>query len=476
MITLKINYKRLLVSMLTVALFSCSDPWSDRENNGDENLNSTLTEAITNTSQTSKFAELLTKTGYDKILSASTTYTVFAPTNEAIAQLDAAVLNNPEALSAFVANHITLTAYSSVRNEETVQLKMLSDKYLNFKGNNLISDATIVSADHYAKNGVFHIINHILTPQKNIWQYIKSQTGSSAMSDYLISLNELNIYDSDITAKENAVPGALADSLSNSFLKNVYNVNNEKNSYTLFLIEDEGYNTEVEMLRPYLQKPIEDLTTTYSRYFTVRDMVFPKAYKLNELPEELPLTSRFGVKVKIDKTQIVGEPIVLSNGIVYRMKKMEVPLTDRLVKTRIEGEKNAGYFPDIRGQMMYRDLKDPAGVSFNDLYVKNTKVSNAYLRYVAPDLYSTKYKVVWRAINNGGTVFQQRVGIFNKNATEYLPYTSVAINFYDPVELIGEFDIKESGNITTYLSANPTTADGTNSLTLDYLEFVPVVK
>jgi len=477
MITLKINYKTFLVSMLTVTLFSCSDPWSDRESNGDENLNSTLTEAITNTSQTSKFAELLTKTGYDKILSASKTYTVFAPSNEAIAQLDAAILNNPEALSAFVANHVTLTSYSSVRSEETVQIKMLSDKYLTFKGNNLISDATIVSADHYAKNGVFHIINHILIPQKNIWEYIKSQTASSSMSNYLVSLNELNIYDSDIIAKENAVPGAFADSLSNSFLKNVYNVNNEKNSYTLFLIEDEGYDAEVEKLRPYLNKPTVDLTTTYSRYFTVRDMVFPKAYKLNELPNEL--ITRFGAKVTIDKTQIIGEPIVLSNGIVYRMKKMEVPLKDRLVTTFVQGEKNLGFFPsDLRGKMMYRDLQvpnSPPGVIFNDIYVKNTKVSNAYLRYLATDIYSIKYRVYWRAINNAATVFQQRVGVFNNNIIEYLPYTPVAVNFYEEV-YIGDFDIKQSGDLITYLSANPTTADGTNSLTLDYLKFVPDVK
>lgn len=465
--------------MLTVTLFSCSDPWSDRESNGDENLNSTLTEAITNTSQTSKFAELLTKTGYDKILSASKTYTVFAPSNEAIAQLDAAILNNPEALSAFVANHITLTAYSSVRSEETVQIKMLSEKYLTFKGNNLISDATIVSADHYAKNGVFHVINHILTPQKNIWEYIKSQTGSSSMSNYLVSLDDFYIYTSDSIAKRNnTTPGVIADSLSNSFLKNVYNVKNEKNSYTLFLIEDEGFNSEVNNLKPYLNKttnkPTIDSTTIYSRYFTVRDMVFPKAYKLNELPGEL--TTRFGVKVPINKSQIVGEPIVLSNGIVYRMKKMEVPLKDRLVPTIIQGEKNAGYFPsDLRSKMMYRDLKNPLGVAFNDLFVINTKVSNAQIRYVATDMYSIKYKVSWMAINTQSTVFQQRVAIVNNKIVQYLPYIPVAVNFYEEVP-IGEVEITQSGDLTTYLLANPTTADGTNSLTLDYLKFVPDVK
>lgn len=479
MTTLKLIYKTLFVSIVTIALVSCSDPWSDRENNGDNNLNSNLSEAITATSEVSKFGELLAKTGYDKILSASKTYTVFAPTNEAIALLDASVLNNPEALSAFVANHIALTSYSSVRKEEAVQIKMLSDKYLDFKGNNLIADATIVSADHYAKNGVFHIINQILTPKKNIWEYINSQTTASAMSNYLVSLNDLNIYNSDIIAKESAVPGAFADSLSNSFLKNVYNVNNEKNSYTLFLIEDSGYTAEVEKLKPYLNKPTADSTTTYSRYFTVRDMVFPKAYKINELPNEL--ITRFGVTVPIDKTQIVGEPIVLSNGIIYRMKKVDVPLASRLVPTKIEGEKNVSYFPnDLRSKMMYRDLVDPNDpnipkILFNDVYVKNTKVSNAFLNYTASDLYSTKYDVYWRAVNTAATVFQQKVTITNGGITQTLPYINVAQNVYTDVYL-GEFNLTQSGSIFAQLIANTTTADGTNSLTLDYLKFVPRVK
>lgn len=483
MITLKI-YKKLFVGILAIVLVSCSDPWSDRENNGDDNLNASLTEAITNTAETSKFSELLIQSGYDKILSGSKTYTVFVPTNEAMAQVDASLLNTPEKVVAFVENHITLTAYSSIRDKASEQIKMLGTKYLLFKGASTIGDATILTADKYAKNGVFHIINHTLAPKKNIWEYINSQTGSSAMSNYLVSLNELNIYNSDISAKENAIPGALADSLSNSFLKNVYNVNNEKNSYTLFLMEDEGYNTEVDKLKPYLNKPTVDSTTTYSRYFTVRDMVFPKAYMPNELPNEL--TTRFGVNVPIDKTQIVGEPIVLSNGIIYRMKKMDVPLTNRLVTTKIEGEKNNSLLPNLRSKIFYREIRDPFGVLFNDIMSQNSTVSTFLINYSASDLYSTTYKVYWRAINDVQTnVFQQRLLIgtvirdnivYTNESIKAFPYTNVEVKNYDEVYL-GEFNLVQAGNIDMIsLMAFNTTVNGNNSLTLDYLKFVPVVK
>lgn len=487
----KLINKKLFAGIVTLALFSCSDPWSDRENNGDDNLNITLNEAIANTAETSKFAELLVQSGYDKILAASKTYTVFAPTNEAMTQVDASLLNTPEKVISFVENHIALTAYSSIRKDASEKIKMLGSKYLLFKGTATIGDATIVTADKYAANGVFHIINRSLAPKKNIWEYINSQTSSSAMSNYLVSLNELNIYDSDITAKENAVPGVYADSLSNSFLKNVYNVNNEKNSYTLFLIEDEGYNAEVDKLRPYLNKSTADSTSTYSRYFTVRDMVFPKAYMPNELPDKLTLTTRFGVKVEIDKTQIVGEPVVLSNGIVYRMKKVDVPLIDRLVTTIIEGEDNTSFAPsNLRSKIFYREQKDIKGIFFKDVMVYNSGSTYFKLNYKATDLFSTKYKVYWRAINinnynSQATVFQQCLvlgtvirdnTIYFDEALKNFGFKNVEIGVYTDVYL-GEFTLTKAQDIDkiTLVGANTTTV-GNNTMILDYLKFVPDVK
>ncbi|MFV8270857.1 fasciclin domain-containing protein [Flavobacterium sp. GT2N3] len=491
MIVLNLNYKRLLVSLLTIALVSCSNPWDDREDIDDANLGFNLSEAITKTAETSQFGKLLVQTGYDKVLAASKTYTVFAPTNEAMAQVDGAILNDPGAVKQFVANHIALIAYSSVRSGEQTQIKMFSDKYLTFKGTTMIDDATIVTADHYAANGVFHIINKSLTPKLNIWQYIISQTGVSATSDFLLSLKGFSIYKADIDAKALSVErgvGYLADSLSNSYLKNVYNLNNEKNSYTLFLMQDAGYNAEVDKMKPYLIKtsnvPTTDSTAIYSRYFTLRDMAFPKKYELNELPATL--TSRFGIEVPIDKAQIVGKPIRLSNGIVYIMKKVDIPLTKRLVTTKIEGEKNISYFNGGLGAIYYRDKKDPFGVLFNDIIVQNPGTARFMLNYNAKDLYSTTYKVYWRAINDFQTnVVQQSLNFYgkylitNNTVSDFigtLGPISVQPNFYDEV-YIGEFTLDKARNIEliSLIAAN-TTVNGNNSLTLDYLKFVPVLK
>jgi len=483
MIVLNFNYKRLFVSLLTIALVSCTNSWDDRENNGDANLSVTLNEAISNKAEVSQFGQLLVQTGYDKILAASKTYTVFVPTNEAMDLVDDAILDNPETAKKFVENHIALTAYSSIRTKAQEKVKMLGDKYLLFKGATMIDDATIVTADHYAANGVFHIINKALTPKLNIWQYINSKAGTSAMSDYLLSLKNINIYPGDAIAKANAVPGALADSLTNSYLKNVYNLNNEKNSYTLFLMQDAGYSTEVDKMKPYSTVATPQGTSALASYFTVRDMAFPTAYELNQLPATL--TSRFGVEFAVDKTQIVGEPIHLSNGIVYIMKKVDVALTKRLLTTKIEGEKNNGGYIGTRNPILYRDKIDPFGILFNDVMVQTPARAKFTLLYFARDyMYSTKYKVYWRAINDQSGTFQQQLGIggnydintdnmVNIPAANLFPLTTIPSKNYDEVYL-GEFTMATAGN-SDYISLIGG-ATSTSALTLDYLKFVPVLK
>lgn len=479
-----LKYKKLFISVVVIALVSCTNSWDDRENNDDANLSVTLNEAISNTANVSQFGQLLAQTGYDKVLAASKAYTVFVPTNEAISQVDNAILNNPEALKKFVENHIALTTFSSIRTKDKEKIKMLGDKYLTFSASTLIDDATIIDADHYAKNGVYHIINKALTPKLNIWQYINSKSSSSAMSAYLLSLKNINIYDSDIDAKANAIPGALADSLTNSYLKNVYNLNNEKNSYTLFLMEDGGYALEVNKMKPYLNAPTSEVTTARASYFTVRDMAFPNAYELNQLPEKL--TSRFGVEFPVDKTQIVGEPIHLSNGIVYIMKRVDVALSKRILTTVIQGEKNSGYLGS-RTPILYRDKIDPAGVLFNDVMVQTPARAKFTLYYYAKDyMYSTKYKVSWRAINDKSGTFQQQLVIGGRLDVvdglltlldvpnpNLFPLITVPSNNYADVPL-GEFTITNAGNRDLISLVGGTAT--TSALTLDYLKFEPVLK
>ncbi|MFA9193037.1 fasciclin domain-containing protein [Flavobacterium sp. FBOR7N2.3] len=484
-------YKNIAVAVLMLIAFSCSDPWNDRNTANEANIDKSLVEAINSSSEFSEFSKVLTATGYDKVLASSKNFTVFVPSNAAMSQVPVSIINDPVALKQFVGNHIALTSYSSVRDNDEVQIEMQSKKFLMLKGSSTIDDATIIKADMLASNGIYHVIDKPLTPKLNIWQFVASQSATSMMSADLLALKEFNIYQADSVKKvlsESVGAGYLSDSLTNSFLTNVYNLNNEKNSYTLFLMENDGYTEETDKMKAYTIKSTTDSTATYAKYFTVRDMVFNKKYEPSQLPSTL--TSRFGVEYAVDKTQIVGEPIRLSNGIVYIMKKVDVPMDKRLVPIVIQGESF-----DLRFNMsnsiasITRDFFLPSAENINDVFVLNPGSALPRLVYQnrLKDLYSTTYRVHWRAINNKTTVFSQTISIGGNyvvtgstftfvNPLKTLAYTPVPINDFNEV-LVGDFTPLQSGNILnlTLLGAN-TATNNQNSLALDYLKIVPVVK
>jgi uncharacterized surface protein with fasciclin (FAS1) repeats len=483
-------YKKIALAALMVFAFSCSDPWDERNTGNEANIDKSLVEAISSSSEFSEFSKVLAATGYDKVLASSKNFTVFVPSNAAMSQVPVSIINDPVALKQFVGNHIALTSYSSVRDTDEIQIEMQSKKFLVFKGKSTIDDATIIKADLLASNGIYHVIDKPLTPRLNIWQFVASQSATSMMSADLLALKDFSIYKEDIEKKilsKTSGAGYLSDSLTNSFLTNVYNLNNEKNSYTLFLMQDEGYNQEADKMKAYTIKSTTDSTATYAKYFTVRDMVMNKKYEPSQLPSTL--TSRFGVEYSIDKSQIVGEPIRLSNGIVYIMKKVDVPMAKRLVPIVIQGESVDFRNNIANGATAIRDFFLPSTENIKDVFVTNPGSALPRLLYQnrLKDLYSTKYQVYWRAINNKTTVFSQTIvvgGSYVLTGTitsidkplKTLAYTPVPINDFNEV-LVGDFTPLQSGNILnlTLLGANVAT-NGLNSLTIDYLKIVPVVK
>jgi len=360
---------------------------------------------------------------------------------------------------------------------DTLMVKMLDGKNLDFTSAS-ISDAHIVTADQYASNGLFHIIDKALTPKLNMWEYILGSVQTSQQNNFLYSLDSINIFPADSLAVNTGNP-----LLDNEFLKKVYNVGNEEKKFTYFLMADDAFETEETKLLPYLISGSQDSTENLSKYYTIRDMVFEGAYTRGTLPDTL--ISKFGVKVPINKSAIIGDPILLSNGIVYVMSSMDVKLEDRLVPTTIQGESPGGFTQTDKSlYTYYREKEDPSGILFNDIMVMNHGVPLFGINYRAPNLYSTTYQVYWRAINDIQTnVFQQRLRVGGVEGTDgtvtnplaFFPYTNVELNNYNEV-YIGEFTLQNIADVNMTLIAANSGTNGVNTLTLDYLKLVPVIK
>jgi hypothetical protein len=472
---IKNNIKIFLsVIGLAFAISSCTDKWDQHIEITDDITKNNIYEEISTKSELSEFTKLLKSSGYDEILAGSKSYTVFAPTNQAMGNIDPSILNNEESVAKFISNHIALSVYKTTSTSDTIGLKMLSGKVLDLL-NNTISNVGISEPNKYSSNGVYHVINEVLTPKQSIWDYILSSGNLYAQNNFVQELSNIHIYPNNIddTGEED---------LDNEFLYEAYNVKNENRKFTYFVMQNSLFESEFGRLLPYLNRPGVDTTEYLAKHFAVKDLIFSGAYKLNDLPDTL--ISRFGVKIPVPKNNIV-ETISLSNGYVHVISNLNLSLEDKLITRVIEGE-----FPDVfvpndkRANTFYRLKRDPNGLDFRDVMVQNHGVSLFEIGYRTPVLFSTKYKVYWRAINDiQANVFQQRLRIGGvrdlngivQNTIMLFPYVNVPVNDFNEI-FIGEFTLTNAGDIPLALIGNNVTTNGNNTLTLDYIKLVPVIK
>ena len=73
----------------------------------------------------------------------------------------------------------------------------------------------------------------------------------------------------------------------------------------------------------------------------VKDLVVEGLYTIDQLPPVL--TSKFGVKIPIDKSKIV-ETRKMSNGIAYVFSGINFNVKDKIPTVVVQGENYRGFF------------------------------------------------------------------------------------------------------------------------------------
>ena len=475
-------FKPLLALAATGLLFSACKKWEDHNAITDPAASKDLFQQISENTNLSKFTELLTKTGYDKVIASSKTFTVFAPTNTALASLDPAVVNDAPKLRLFVANHIANQTYQTTAATTQLRLKMLSDKYNNMLGNKL-EDANITEADHYAKNGVFHIIDKMVPALPNAWEFLETNPlAPTKQKNYLLSIfrnvfdttNAVQIGIDPNTGKPVYQPGT--DSVrTNLYWRNVYDLRDESKQYTFFVLADAGWDAEVTKYKPLFVTGSADSTTDLSNWAVVRDFAVEGVYDPATIPDTI--LSKFNTKVGIDKSAIV-QTVKTSNGVIFIMNKLEVKPAHKYRSLVIQAENFQTYSNDRRNNTYFREKYNPVtGYDFRDVLVFGHGVATFNFGYRLSGMPSVKYKAYWVAvhdnINGMTTTFTQKLGIGTPTATT-LPYITVGLNNYNEVYL-GEFTLATYyPTLMVYLTAANTTTSTANPIVCDYIRLEPV--
>ena len=481
----KKKYSVLLLLLVAATYFvACNKKWDEHNEITDPAIANNLYQAISKNTGLAKFSDLLVKSGYDKVIATSKTYTVWVPTDQALATLDPAIVSDSAKLRAFVGNHIANLAYPTGAADQRVP--MLNGKYNLFAGSKFDS-ANITIANAYAANGVYHVIDKFIPRIDNCWEYLNNSTAYPLFKTAVANLNYA-FFDSTKATQIGSDPltGApIWDSTNakltrNNFLDQVQNIADEVNQYTLIMLADNSFTTEYDKLSPWFKTATNnaDSTKNLASYHLIKDLAFKGSYSVAQLPDTL--ISTFGVKVPINKTKIIAS-YKTSNGYVHIMSQVDFNLLYKFPPIIIEGETPTAFATTDRGfYTYYRVRVNPNnGLTFKDILMQNYGFANYFINYRLRAIPAMRYNASWVAVNDVQTtpLWAQRL-VVDSTSNLSMPATftqTVAYKNYSEIAL-GQFNIltyRSTFNMYVIGPTSSSTVSGINSITLDYIKLTP---
>ena len=330
----------LVALVMAFTITSCTEEWDshyDTLSAGKSELN--LYDYIKSQPDLSTFANMLQITGYDSILSKPQTFTVWAPSNEALNGLNT---SDPAQALEIVKNHITRFSYTTSGISRSIML-MLNSKLITFEKQGdgyYFNDLRIVKPDLAASNGILHVINQYAPYRKNLWEFINSASGLDSLRTYVNSLTRRE-FDVDASYKD----GVFVDSvfkITNKVMTRLAKLNVEDSTYTALLPDNQAWTQAYNRIYPYFNSTIIDGGAAQQRASTmwtiVKDMFV--SGKIQAPVQLNPLVTTNGTKLyNPDKFFTGSQPVMMSNGLSYIKNSWIFPDTVSFFKPiKIEAE------------------------------------------------------------------------------------------------------------------------------------------
>jgi len=489
------------IALVCAVVAAACDEWDEHNEVSQPALEENLLQMIKSESELSTFATYLKTTGYDKVLTTSKSFTVWAPDNDALSGLSSDIVNDVDKLTEFVGNHISYQEYFTQSATPSLRVKMLNGKNLTWSGAELES-AEVESSNKIARNGVLHVLGSVVEPKRNAWDVITSFSGQKHAS-YMQSLTYEYFVDSlatqvgvDPDTGEPIYEPGTGIVTRNHFMDQIFNVNSEDSLGTYIVLTDDAFTTELDELTPYFKTVTghQDSTDSLASWHLVKDLVFNGRIQPEELPDTL--VSLYGVKVPIDKSAIV-ETHLTSNGIVYVMNKVDFQLKHKFPPIIIEGEHPDGFSRNDKGVNIHYRYREWASGSY-DLRVFNHGVAQFNVRYKLPTLHAMPYKVYWRTVNDfidttatttttHVDAFQQKLVLHSgSNYVSGAPAPLKDFGFVKVIRikantennrlrLLGDYTHANYSRLYLYVVANNVASPNMlNPIEIDYIKLVPV--
>jgi uncharacterized surface protein with fasciclin (FAS1) repeats len=342
----KDNMKQLLyaVTVLLVMVFSgCSDIWNEHYNTSeDDKVVSPLSllEYLKTKPEYSVFVEALESTGVAEELMRDQNLTVWAITNEAMAELQSVELFTDTFVMQY---HINNLAVGKNKLFNGQRIPALNGKYIQLyleTDGAYVNESKITLPDQFCQNGVVHQVDKLLLPRISIYEYLMALGDEYSMIvDSIFNQND-TVFD-PVNSKPIGVDSegrTIYDSIfviENPIFKTV-DFRSEFEQTTMFLPS----NSVIEICYQKLEEQLTAIGKTYTYADQLMAFNWLKgALFYNGLVDDygsvVDLTS---VENKIWRTtvqQVNATPVKMSNGLIYETTFVKIP--NNQVLTRLKG-------------------------------------------------------------------------------------------------------------------------------------------
>lgn len=260
--------KMMIVAGGMLAATSCSDytDYNTVPEAVDPAADKTLWENISANSELSDFAAVLQRVGYDKVLDASRTYTVWAPVNGSFNVDSLNNVSDEKIVNEFLNNLIADYAHRETDPNDTVVF-MLNEKLLKFGHKNspalsfdakkVLPNATNAAVFNYpSTNGLLYIVSAPATFRYNGYEYIFNGGLADSLKNYV------ERFHSETLDEVASVKGVIKDGVqhyddsvmivSNNILEQLRaQLDNEDSLYTVVVPTDEAWGKAYNKIASY---------------------------------------------------------------------------------------------------------------------------------------------------------------------------------------------------------------------------------
>lgn len=240
--------------LLLLSVAACQDAaWDDHYGAADGTASASIMEILSSRSEFAAFAALLRHTGGDSILSYNQTFSVFAPTNEAMESYTA----DGNVKQELVKNHVAryLFGPSNLVDTTYLRIKMLNGKYqeLTRTGQTMFfAGIEVANNPLLATNGIIYPVGTRAEYYDNLWELLANGTGRyDSLYNYVARFNDTTTVKSLVEVGENNRGQKLY--FHNSWMKKYGSIHLEDSLYTAFLPTNAGWTDAYNTISPYFR-------------------------------------------------------------------------------------------------------------------------------------------------------------------------------------------------------------------------------